>query len=113
MGLNMHVDEQYVWQYLRVEPVANDESPPSNEPVDADFIRTLIENAEKRVETFIGSGLDELDAIPADLVQVIHIDVACNYWNRLAPDLPEAYWSLLMPYRVWSFGRAIPAGDDA
>lgn len=98
----MHIDEEMLWQMLRVEPVS-----PSNEPVDASFIRLLITNAEARAERFIGGSLDDFETLPAELEQAIMIDVATNYFNRLSPDLPDAYWQLLMPFRSWSFGRAI------
>lgn len=101
----MHVEQQFVWNFLRVEAVANEESPPTYEPVDADLIASLIDAAEKRVETMIGGSLDDLNTIPGDMALAIAMDVSVHYFNRINPELPELYWQLLMPFRSWGFGR--------
>ncbi len=101
----MHVSPDFVWSFLRVEAVANDDSPPTYEPVDADLIAALIDAAERRVETMIGKPLSDLAAIPGDMNLAIAMDVSVHYFNRVNPELPDMYWQLLMPLRAWGFGR--------
>lgn len=104
----MVVSESFIWQALRLDLVNNEDSPPSQEPVDREFVAALIENAETRLETFLGHPLSDFDGgIPSDLALAVSIDVSQSYFNRMAPDLPDAYWQLLKPYRAWGFGRAV------
>ena len=94
----MIVDSDAVHDYLRV----------GSDPTDAELIESLITAAEVRLETFIGTTLAELiyesDALPEPLTRAICMDVAAHYFSRLNPELPDAYFDAIGPWRAWSFG---------
>lgn len=97
-----------VWAFLRVDLVDSGASPTELAPVDADFVLSLILAAETRLETFIASTLAEviytLGAIPDSLTQAVCLDVSAHYFNRLNPEIPDAYFEAIAPWRAWSFG---------
>lgn len=97
-----------VWAWLRVDLFDTGESPTTLAPVDADLIADLILAAEVRLEGFIGTTLAELlyesDELPEPLTRAICLDVATHYFSRLSPELPDAYFAAIAPWRAWSFG---------
>ncbi|MDB5541394.1 MAG: hypothetical protein JWQ89_3121 [Devosia sp.] len=100
--------EATVWAWLRLDLVDSGGSPTALEPVDADTVRALIVAAEVRLETFIGTTLAEIlyesDEIPEPLTRAILLDVSNHYFSRLNPELPDAYFEAIAPWRAWSFG---------
>lgn len=103
----MYVNENDVWNFLRVDLIENDDSPPTVEPEDVSLIRMLIDNAKKRLEKFIGHSLDKFDVLPDELSFAVMIDVSVHYHNRIDPKLPDIYDETIGPFRQWSFGRAV------
>lgn len=101
-------DPATVWAWLRVDLVDSGASPSELAPVDADLIASLILAAEVRLETFIGTTLAELlyesDEIPEPLTRAVCLDTAAHYFSRLNPELPDAYFEAIQPWRAWGFG---------
>ena len=100
----MHVQEKTVWDFLRLDLVEDDESPPSLAPADREFVSSLIEAAEARLDRYLAKPLAEFETIPGDLTLAVSVDVATHYFNRLNPELPDSYWQLILPFRAWGFG---------
>ncbi|MER9199673.1 hypothetical protein NKH74_10690 [Mesorhizobium sp. M0933] len=98
------VPEPTVWEALRLDLVPDGGSPEALAPVDAEFVRGLIVAAQSRLERWIGHALADFDALPPELGQALIVDVGANYFSRLNPELPAAYFDLIASHRVWGFG---------
>ena len=101
--------EATVWAALRLDLEAVG-SPPESAPIDREYVAALIAMAETRLAAYIGRGLSDFiedeEEVPEPLTQAVCLDVSCSYFNRLNPELPAAYFDLIAPWRVWSFGGA-------
>ena len=106
------VSESDVWSALQVDLYDNDDSPPTKEPADRSFIEFLILAAQERFDRFCTIKLADIEGeIPVQIRMLINIDVATHYFNRINPELPEAYWNMLFPYRAHGFGGCIEDED--
>jgi hypothetical protein len=94
------ISEADAWAALQVDLTEAD----GTEPADKTFIAALIASAEARAAGYVGIALDDLDEVPATVVQAVLLDVQTHYRSRLNPELPAAYWSLIGEYRQWGFG---------
>lgn len=102
--VNIVTSESAVWAALRLDLVDDGSSPTELVPADRDHIVSLIAAAETRIEILTGLALDELEEVPEPLTQAIILDVSAHYFNRVNPELPEDYDSLIAPYREFGFG---------
>lgn len=75
------------------------------EPIDKNYIASLIEAAESLVAGYVGKSLSSFDdGIPPLLIQAVITVVQARYRNRLSPEIPAEFWSLIAEHRVWGFG---------
>lgn len=93
--------EADVWAALQVDLTEAG----GTEPVDREYIASLIAAAEAYLAGFIGKGLATFtDGIPPELIQAVCLDVQARYRNRLAPEIPPEYFALIGGHRIWGFG---------
>lgn len=93
--------EPDVWAALQVDLIEAG----GTEPVDRAYIATLVEGAESLVSGYIGKGLSTFeDGVPPLLTQAVITVVQARYRNRLSPEIPSEFWSLIAEHRVWGFG---------
>lgn len=98
-----YVPEKEVWSALQVDLYQNDESPPTKEPTDREFIAMLIEAAQNRMDEHLFTKLKDWPEIPAEIKLALMMDVTENYFDRKNPTLPEHYFYLIRPFRQWVF----------
>lgn len=93
--------EADVWAALQVDLTEAG----GTEPVDKAYIASLIESAEALVAGYIGKSLSSFsDGVPPLLTQAVITVVQARYRNRLSPEIPGEFWSLIAEHRVWGFG---------
>ena len=108
------VNEEFVWQALQVDLVANEDSPPTLEPVDRSFIEFLIIAAQERFDRYCAIKLADIEGeIPMQIAMAINIDVATHYFNRINPELGDVYWNMIFPYRSHGFGACAEEEDGS
>lgn len=90
-----------VWAALQVDLI----EARGMRPFDDEYISTLIEGAESLVAGYIGKSLSTFeDGVPPLLTQAVITVVQARYRNRLSPEVPSEFWSLIAEHRVWGFG---------
>jgi hypothetical protein len=97
--MTFYITEEEVWAALQVDLYENEDSPPTKEPIDRDYIATLIEAAQNRMDEHLDTKLADMDAIPSEIKLALMMDVTVNYFDRKNPVLPQHYFYLIRPFR--------------
>ncbi len=99
--MTIYTSEADVWAALQLDLTENE----GTEPIDKAYVATLIEAAEDLVAGFIGKSLSTFeDGVPSLLTHAVITVVQARYRNRLSPEIPAEFWSLIAEHRVWGFG---------
>ena len=100
--MTYYVAEEEVWSALQVDLYTNDESPPTKEPVEREYISMLIMAAQHRMEQHLEKPLSEWPEIPFEIKLALMMDVTIGFFDRKNPVLPEHYFYLIRPFRPQS-----------